>query len=365
MPLKQGTLGFHRGFLLGGAVDPLQERREAAAAARGGKAPLADALGFHLKDLKRRGRASDSGHVKELKRVIEAAIAAKVVDLADRGIAAKASKWLDSLDVSEPTRNRYRVHLLAVTKTALANWPPEVLPRDPLLALRGKGAAMPVPAVFDPAEAVALASDKALALPTGQLWAFLLMTGCRFKEATWSRWDRINLERGTFDVVPPDAAEYAAGSRVKRMKARTVHLGSELVALLATWKDKRTNKADPFVFASEWRTRPHVYNTFAFRTHLKALEIPLASRKIHSLRHTRQTLGLAAGEDSLRLRLSMGHAGEDMGAHYGRLAMRWRSLLASWSGELRLRDPAEAGRITEALAPLEAKAEVDQESCAS
>ncbi len=338
---------------LGRKQDPVQEKRDEAAKVKekkaGGKVPLTAALAFHLKDLAKRGRDAKGGHVKELDRVVQAAVAAGVKDLADKGVAAKARKWLDDLDVSEPTRHRYRVHLLAVTKTALANWPAEVLPRDPLLALRGKGAALPVPAVFNPAEAVTLVSDKALALSGGRLWAFLLLTGCRFKEATWARWDRINLDRATFDVVPPNEVEYAAGARVKRMKPRTVHLGAELVALLTGWKNERGDGAGPFLFSDEWRTRPHVYNTDAFRAHLAALDIPLSARRIHTLRHTRQTLGLAAGEDSLRLRLSMGHAGEDMGAHYGRLAMRWRGLIANWNGELKLRDPIEAQRVAEAF----------------
>ena len=52
-------------------------------------------------------------------------------------------------------------------------------------------------------------------------------------------------------------------------------------------------------------------------------------------------LAVAAGEDSLRLRLSMGHAGEVMAAHYGSAAMRFRGLLHAWDGVWRLRDPAE------------------------
>lgn len=329
------------------AAERATKRGRASVERRGGQVPLADALKLHLKELARRGR--DANHIKELDRVTKAAIAAGVKDLADKGASAKARKWLEGLDLSEPTRHRYRVHLCAVSKTALKNWPAEILPRDPFLALTGQGVILPAPPVFNPAEAVRLLSDKALALPGGRLWAFLLLTGCRLKEATWARWDRINLDRSTFDVVPPDAAEYAAGSRVKRMKPRTVALPAELVELLTTWKPKAA-QGDHFLFSEEWRTRPHIRNMLAFRAHLDALVIPLEGRRIHSLRHTRQTLGIAAGEDSLRLRLSMGHAGEDMGAHYGRLAMRWRGLLGAWNGELHLRDPEEEARITEALA---------------
>ncbi|HAT09019.1 MAG TPA: hypothetical protein DCS97_00110 [Planctomycetes bacterium] len=320
-----------------------QQRKEAR---QGGKVPMAEALKRHLALLVERGRAA--GHRAELKRVVEDAIAAGVSDLAAPGAAAAARTWLDKLKISASTRHRYRVHLCAVSKTAMRWWPPEVLARDPFLPLAGAGAPIPPPSVFTPAEAVRLLSDTALGLPGGRLWAFLLLSGCRFKEATWARWDRLNLDRATFDVVPPDAAEYEAGARVKRMKARTVHLGVELVALLRTWRPE-SPPPGAFLFPDEWRTRPHVYNVMDFRSHLEAVGIPLESRRIHTLRHTRQTLGLAAGEDSLRLRLSMGHAGEDMGEHYGRLAMRWRGLLASWGGELKLRDPAEVKRIAEAM----------------
>jgi integrase len=327
-----------------------RERAKVAQRRAGGAAPLADALKLHLGKLDERKR--DARHVAELKRVVGDAVTAGVVDLAAPGIVKAARTWLDGLDLSEQTRARYRRHLLAVTRTALAEWPPEILPRDPFTGLRGKGAAMPVPAVFTPAEAMTLASDNALALPGGRLFAFLLLSGCRFKEATWARWDRVNLARETFDVVPPSASEYAMGSRVKRMKPRTVALPAELVALLTRWK-AAAPEGEPFLFPNEWRVQSHVASVFAFRAHLDALGIPLADadakgRKIHSLRHTRQTIGIACGEDSLRLRLSMGHAGEDMGAHYSRLAMRFRALLADWNGTLKLRDPAEVERITAA-----------------
>jgi integrase len=327
-----------------------KKREKARQAKSGGVAPLADALKLHLRKLDERQR--DARHTAELGRVVKDAITHGVVDLAEPGIVKRARSWLEDLDLAEQTRGRYRRHLLAVTRTALAEWPPEILARDPFVGLRGKGAAMPVPAVFTPNEAMTLCSDKALALEGGRLWCLLVYSGCRYREAAWARWDRINLERMTFDVVPPSASEHAAGYRVKRNKPRTVALPAELVALLRQWKEDAGEA--PFIISDEkWRKRMHWDNTEAFRAHLTALDIPLADsegkgRKIHSLRHTRQTLGIACGEDSLRLRLSMGHAGEDMGAHYSRLAMRFRSLLADWEGVLKLRDQHEVERVAKA-----------------
>jgi integrase len=336
---------------LAGAVDPVQERADrrekAAQVRRGGLVPLADATRLHLAKVRERKR--DERHSAEIERVMALAVEAGVVDLASPGALASAREWLDDLDVSPVTRNRYRVHLLAVTKTALANYPAEALPRDPFLALRGQGAPLPEPASFTPYEAMRLVSDEALAMDGGALFAFLLYTGARYKEGAFARWDRINLGRSTYDVIPPNALERAAGFRVKRDKPRTIHLPGELVAVL---KAMEPHADGPWLVKSgKWRTRMQWDNVADFREHLSRLGIPLADaegrgRKIHSLRHTRQTLGLACGEDSLRLRLSMGHAGEEMSAHYARMAMRWRGLLSGWAGELRLRDPGEVARIT-------------------
>jgi integrase len=320
--------------------DPNAEKRAARAQARGGAVPILDATAKRMDTMKDRGRSEQ--HRDELERVAKDAHAAGVRDLADPGIAAKADKWLRSLDVSDMTRHRYRTHLIAIGKEALRWWPADILAREPFAALSGRGAKMPAPPVFTPAEAMKLASDDALALHGGPLWYFLLATGCRWKEATWARWDRVDLERRTFQIVPPDAAEHAAGMRVKRSKSRTVELQPELIAVL---RGLRPADGAGFLFAEVWRTQHHRLNVDDFRAHLDALEIQLDGRRIHALRHAHACIAIAAGVDSLRLRLGMGHAGDEMAAHYSSQAMRWRGLLASWEGTFRLRDPAEVRRI--------------------
>ncbi len=343
LPLaKARELGRKVVVALASGEDIVKAKRAKRAQARGGAVPTADALTHHLAAMKERGRSDQ--HTKELERIVKLAIAAGMKDLADPGIAAKAARWLDAMDVSDLTRHRYRVHLIAVGKTAVRWWPADVLPREPFLALSGQGAQMPPPPVFQPAEACTLVSDASLAKSAtgGRLWAFLIYTGCRYKEAAWARWDRLDLGRGTFGIIPPDAAEHAAGSRVKRNKSRTVSIQAELVEILTAWPGKH----EGFLFSDEWRMRPHVYNVAAFRAHLEALEIPLKERRIHALRHTHACLAIAAGEDSLRLRLSMGHAGEAMQGHYASQAMRWRGQLAEWDGNFRLRDKAEVERLT-------------------
>jgi integrase len=324
-------------------ADKRKERLAAIEKARGGKVPLIgeeSALARHLAKLRERGRSKQ--HLDEVARVADEAYNAKaspIKDLADPKIASKADAWLRSLDISELTRHRYRAHLVAIGKTALRWWPANVLPREPFLALGGSGARLPDPAVFNPWECAQLASDEALARDGGLLWAFLLLSGCRWKEAAWARWDRIDLERSTYQVIPPDAAERAAGSRVKRDKARVVSLQPELVALL------RHKQGVGFLFDEKWRNQPHANNTIAFRAHLKALGIPLEARKIHSLRHAHCCMAIACGQDSATTRLNMGHAGAEMQGHYASRAMRWRGSLIHWAGVFRLRDPVEVAKL--------------------
>lgn len=325
-------------------ADPVKAKAEKRALARGGRAPFSDALDRHLANLKKRGCSAP--HIAELSRVVKAAIESGIKDLAAPNVATKAATFLDKLDVSDQTRHRYRVHLIAVGKSAVRWYPPEVLPREPFMALSGEGAIMPPPPVFQPNECCSLVSDKALSLidDGGRLWAFLLYSGCRYKEAAFARWDRLNLDRATFGVIPPSAVEHAAGERVKRNKSRTVSLQSELIDLLRTWHPGE-KKGDGFVFPEKWRTQNYRYTVEDFRRHLVSLEIKLDGRRIHALRHSHACLAIACGEDSLRLRLSMGHAGEEMAEHYASQAMRWRGQLAKWDGVFKLRDPKEVERI--------------------
>ena len=311
-------------------------KAKAAQLAKGGVVPILDVLAKHIE--KREEKERCEHHVRELKRVIQAAHAAGMKDLAQEGIAGKADTWLNGLKVAPTTRNRYRRHLIAVGKTAVRWYPAGVLPREPFLALSGEGAPLPPPPVFELGECISLVSDRAIQ-QDGLLWAFLLLTGCRAREATFAKWDRIDLVRKTFVIIPPNEEERAAGAAVKRNKSRTAELGAELVEIL------KPLQGVGYIFADKFRCDSGDLMR-KFRRHLVAIGIPLAGRRIHSLRHNHACLSIAAGVDSLRTRLAMGHAGPEMAAHYGSQAMRWRGMLSPWNGELKLRDPVEVARIT-------------------
>ncbi len=299
--------------------DPVEARIEARVEARieaqGGKVPFADILDEHLALLVEKGRAEQ--HRQEVERIAKLAIAeAKISDLTSEDCSDLAREWLENMDVSDSTRMRYRRHLIAIGMTAVRKRPASLMPRNPFIGLTGHGVKLPTPPYFEPAEAIAIASDAALILEHGRLFAFLLYTGCRLKEATWARWeDSIDIEAGSFYIVPPNEIERAQGARVKRDKSRTVAIPDELLTLLKQWEKGKKGK---YLFPAEWRGK--INPTRAFRKYLEELGLPIANRHIHSLRHTRVTIGRACGERDLDIRSNIGHAGSDMTAHYSTMA---------------------------------------------
>lgn len=321
--------------------DPVADRRSAIDRARNGAVPILTVLERRMSRLRERGRSPR--HALEIERIAQSAHAAGVRDLADPGVSARAANWLEGLDISDLTRNRYRRHLVALGKEAMRWYPADVLGREPFLALGGEGAKLPAPPYFTPAECCALATDSSIANEEtgGLLWAVLLYSGCRYREVAWLTWDRVDIARKTIAIIPPTEDERRQGAAVKRDKARSIAMHDELVALLAS------RVRGGFVFEDWWRSRNHVRYVEQFRAHLALPEvnIPLNGRRIHSLRHSHAIMAIACGVDSLHLRLSMGHAGPEMQAHYASAAMRWRGSLAGWNGRFRLRDEAEAARL--------------------
>ncbi len=320
-------------------VDPNAEKKAARAQARGGKVPLRDVLDHVLARMATLGRAAR--HTAERARIGETLIAAGLKDLADPRACAIAEKWIREQTCSDLTRHRYGMHVRAIGRAAAKKW--DDLPRDPFRALEAGSGAIPPPAMFTLPELFRLASDEALATEWGRLFYFLLASGCRLREGFFARWERVNLEARTFAVLPPTDMEKEQGEAVKRGKARTVSLPAELTAVMAEWP-----RLGDFVFNSACRSQGSG-TTEAFRAHLLKLKIPVDGRHIHTLRHSHIALSVACGVPDMHLRLSVGHGGAVMTAHYASAAMLWRAKLAPWQGVFRLRDPAEAARIVAAL----------------
>ncbi len=325
-------------------IDPTKEKRKAAAAAkaeaRGGRVPFQDAIDHLCGRMTTKGRSEP--HTAERRRVAEAILAKGLRDLCDPRAGVIAEKWIKAQTCGELTKHRYGMHLRAIGRAALKKYPDLI--RDPFLALEVGSANIPAPAMFDLPELMLLASDAATTTEWGRLFAFLLFTGCRLREGAYARWSRIDLDRRTFFVIPPNAEEKAAGEAVKRDRGRTVALQPELVELLRTWP---STSDDDFLFPEACRTNAPITSQ-SFRAHLEVLKIQLNGRHPHSLRHAHVTMSVACGVPDMQLRLSVGHGGPAMTAHYANAAMRWRGLLNSWNGTFHLRDPAEVKRLTDA-----------------
>lgn len=324
-----------KGKLAAGA-DLTAEKKARRTAARGGRFPFRDVLERVLNGMRAKGRADK--HVAERKRIGDALLAAGLTDLGDPRACGIAEAWINRQECSNLTKHRYGMHTRALGRAALKCL--DDLPRDPFRALDVGSATIPAPAMFTLDELCALAGDDAASTPWGRLIRFLLYTGCRMREGMYARWSRIDLDHATFAVLPPTEAEREAGEAVKRNRGRTVVLQPELVDILRSMPHAHGD----FLFTDQCRGAEGS-TTVYFRDHLTRLGIPVNGRHIHTLRHAHVTLSVACGVPDMQLRLSVGHGGPAMTAHYGNAAMLWRGKLAQWHGIFKLRDPVEAKRL--------------------
>jgi len=316
-------------------VSPLERRQQRRAA----RVPAEEVLAIALRRLTDQQRSP--GHVVDFERTVRAFLArTRVTDLAAKGVRATAEAWLSEIDRQPLTIHRWVRHLkylgnqAARTFDGLAN---------PFANLEAGSATLPAPPLFTLEELLRLTSPEALQTEIGRLGAFLLLSGGRLNEAVWCRWSDFELSDRMWHVEPPSEADRAAGRRVKRNKGRTVSLFDELANLLETW---RQVSDDEFVFRQNaaWR-RNSSGVSIPFARHLQTLGISKARRKIHTLRHCHVTAALAAGVGEVHLRLSVGHAGPAMQAHYGQSAMRWKAALRSWNGQFHFLNPVERQRL--------------------
>jgi len=318
-------------------IDLAAAKKAKREAAKGGRYPLRDLLDHIITRMETKGRAAR--HTAERKRVGEALIAAGLTDMGNPRASGIAEKWINGQKCGELTKHRYGMHVRALGRAALKKY--DDLPRDPFRSLEVGSATIPAPDLFTLSELFTLTSEPALKTPWGRLCAFLLYTGCRMREGMWARWSRIDLGNATFSVLPPSVEERDAGEAVKRGKGRTVTLQAELVEILRAMPHLHGD----FLFPDICRTISGD-STLAFREHLGVLDIPVDGRHIHTLRHAHVTLSVACGVPDMQLRLSVGHGGPAMTAHYSNAAMLWRGKLKDWNGVFRLRDPAEVKRLT-------------------
>jgi integrase len=319
---------------------PNQEKREADLLAQGGRVPLVEVWA----KIKERIKNRSASHRVDFERVVTMCLAANLRDLSTDDLAPRFDSLLRARSLSDATRKRYLGHMRALCAQACRMFK-RTMPAgqmDQLLADHDSSNTPP-PAFFELKEAFMLASDDALSTEWGRVFYFLLATGCRYKEGSWARWSRIDLERGTYAIAPPSDPEREQGFAVKRDKQRTVILGQELIQELKEWR-RGANESD-FVFSQTSRPKAHNVVTRAWRSHLARLGVALGKRTPHTLRHQHAAMMTAAACNATQLQLSLGHGGAALTAHYARQANRWATMLRPWAGELRLRSASEVARL--------------------
>jgi integrase len=143
----------------------------------------------------------------------------------------------------------------------------------------------------------------------GILLRLLLVTGMRRGEALAVRWTHVNLTAAQLRI---EASRVAIGARVvegrpkSRAGIRTVHLDVDTTSHLRAWKALQSGDAG-YVCTDEtgrpivpWRA------SAAFQKQCQQLGMPKV--RLHDLRHTSATLGLACGESLKEVSQRLGHA---------------------------------------------------------
>lgn len=160
---------------------------------------------------------------------------------------------------------------------------------------------------------------EALSGRYASLGAFLALTGCRFGEAAGLRWCDLELDDPSHARLVATKTEIVGGfqsSTTKSGSGRVVGLPPRLVETLKTHRAECPGVGEALV----WRTskgkpvrKVYVYRTFDSAA--KALKLDIKLRP-QVFRRTYNSLGLSLGLDKVLLQGLLGHAGDEMTAHY-------------------------------------------------
>ena len=322
-------------------IDPVAEAKEARKTESERHVMLDDVLKRRTAQLVEKGRCDE--YRRDIERTAEGfKKSSKINDLLDPQCANKAEEWVSGLTLSPSSKKRHRANLKSLG-IAACRWWPDLMTRNPFAALDAGAVELVAPEIFTVAECKLLVTDKALAHAWGTIGAVLLYTGARLMEAVHLHWSRIDLSDHVrlIYVVPPTIAERAEGARVKRNRGRAIPIQPELLEILA-----RTPEAERvgYLLPDALRLRSRAEHRRQFHKWCILAGVTVGDRHPHSLRHTRACLGLAAGENDLTLRLTLGHTNEAMSAWYAQSAMRMKAQVGHWNGKLTLRGNTDANK---------------------
>lgn len=143
----------------------------------------------------------------------------------------------------------------------------------------------------------------------GMLWRLLLVTGMRRGEALALRWTHVNLVAAQVRI---EASRVAVGAVVVEGRpksaagVRTVFLDPDSVVRLRAWKAFQGGDAGYVCTDADGRPIVPWRASTAFQQQCQELGLPRI--RLHDLRHTSATLGLAAGESLKEVSQRLGHA---------------------------------------------------------
>ena len=296
-----------------------------------GRARLERIGAEYLAMLRDRGRGAE--HVSSVERLVNAILAAGIVDLKDAHFSARFEHWLSNrrvmrvdrkevFEVSARTKNKDLGHMKAILKYAVQR---RHIPFDPLAGVKAFKEDKPIKATFGIDELRKLLSDETRTDPYWLHFVLMAYTGCRHLEALNLRWQDIRWEERHIAVSLQESY------RLKRNKERLIPIQVEL-------RDILMSVAKPHGHIIESEVERRNVDGKTFERFLKRNGIDPGNRSPHSTRHTWIALMLATDINALQVAAWAGHESLMTTSGYAQAQSMYRETVRDWPrGEFRLR----------------------------
>lgn len=145
--------------------------------------------------------------------------------------------------------------------------------------------------------------------PLDLVFRLLLLTGMRRGEVLALRWRDIDLAYGSISIrenLTLIGKSLVLGEPKSRTGTRRIQLDDDSIRKLKTHKVKSPADPGDFVFSRDGKALNPSAVSREFRKHLEVNN--LKTIRLHDLRHTSATLGLAAGESIKEVSVRLGHS---------------------------------------------------------